>query len=141
MLVDKLHDLSGIESVGLSQVDKQAAVALFGLAGALAGVVLAVFLAAFALHLHLSDFGSVGIIGKELAELNAHNLLYEVFFVDVFKVAVDVFHERSYLFLVHVGLDYLVHHLVELLLAYLLSRRHDAFYELLADGFLYGAHL
>ena len=139
--VYKLHHLAGVEAVGLAQVDEQAAVALLGLAppaGAALGAAPLFLLAAARRLLYL---GGVGVVGQEAAELAAHHLLYHVFLVDELEVAVYLVHERGYLFLVDVYLHYLVHHLVELLGAYLLGRGQLALNKLLAYLLLHCAYL
>ena len=95
----------------------------------------------FLLFLHDLYLGGVGIVGQELAELQGDDLLDEVVLVDVLEVAADVLHEGRYLLLVDVGLHYLVHHLVELLLADFLGRGDGALLELLAYLAFYGAYL
>ena len=122
MAVNKLHGLAGIETVFLSEIDKEALVALFRLAWtAFRGSSFPLSFILFPLLLfHILNLWCVGIIGKELSELHRDNLLNDVVLVDILEIAADVLHERTYLFLVHIGLHNLVHHLVELLLANLL---------------------
>ena len=141
--VDELHHLARIETVFLSEVDEQSAVAFLCLPATTLAALLAVFLSLAALFLACLDayLGRVGIVGEELSELHADNLLYQVVLVDELKVAADVLHERRYLLLIDIGLHYLVHHLIQLLLAYLLRCGHLACHKLLAQLALHLAYL
>ena len=79
------------------------------------------------------DLRCILIVIQEPAELHGDDFLDEVVLVDVLEVAADVLHEGSNLFLIDVGLDYLVHHLVELLLADLLGRGNGSLLKSLAN--------
>ena len=122
MAVDELHGLTGIETVFLSEIDKEALVALFRLAWtAFRGSSFPLSSFLFPLFLfHVFNLRRIGIIREELSELHRDNLLDDVVLVDILEIAADVLHERTYLLFVHIGLHNLVHHLVELLLANLL---------------------
>ena len=140
--VQELHQLARIETVLLTQVDEQAAHTLFGLPAASAAFTsLSSFLASLPRRGRFLYLRRIGIVGEELSELDADNLLDNVFLVDIFEVAADVLHERSNLLLLHVGLDNLVHHLVELLLANLLGLGYFLLDKLLANLFLDAAYL
>ena len=119
--VERLHQFARIESVALAQVDEEPAVAFLGFVQAFLAVGLRLFLFLFLL-LDWLNLRCVGIVGQESAELHRYDFLDDFFFVYVLEVAVDVGHKGCNLFVVHVGLHYLVHHLVELLLANLLCR-------------------
>ena len=137
--VEQLHQHAGVEPVAAAQVDKQAAEALLRLVLQLlaVGLLLPVLLVGHGL-LYLRG---IGVVGEELAELQRHDFLDELLLVDVFEVAVDVLHEGGYLLVVDVGLDNLVHHLVQLLLADLLCRGYLRLHELLAYLLLDAAYL
>ena len=151
MLVDILHHLTGIETVILAEVDEQALIACLRLTlstwgrrattSTLASRTTVTLIRTFASCRRNFNLGSVGVICEELAELHAHNLLYHVLLVDELEVAVDVSHKRFDFIVVDVGLDYLVHHLVELLLANLLRCGDIARHKTLAYLLLYRPHL
>ena len=147
MTVDILHHLAGIEAVGLSEIDEQAFEALFRFACATVAASLATLSALPAtsvtatFFLHHANLRCIGIIRKELSKLQTDDFLYHILLVDVFEVAADVVHERSNLFLINVGLQYLIHHLEELLLADFLRFRYLSLNKLLADGLLHGPNL
>ena len=118
MLVEKLHQLTRIEAVLFAQVDKQLGIALRGRRSGLltpAFALLASYL--FLLTSDLLNFWCISIVGQELAKLQRDDLLNQVILVNLFEVAADILHKRSYLLLVDVRLHNLVHHLIELLLA------------------------
>lgn len=101
--VEELHHLARIESVVLTKVDEQTAIAcLRRTLFALSAVATLATLLAVAACRRLLYLRRVGIILQELAELQRHNLLQNVFLVEVLEVAVDVLHERCYLLVVHV---------------------------------------
>ena len=140
--VDELHDLSGIEAVGLSQVDEQLAEALLGLTrrplGSRSLLLLAPRLAARCRTFYLRR---IGIVGKESSEGEAHYLLEHILLVPVLEVAHYLGHEGSYLLLVDVDFLDFIDSLEQLLGAYLLWRRQLAVDKLLAYLLLYAAHL
>ena len=145
VLVEELHHLAGIEAVFLAEVDEQAVVAglcLSAAAVALLSCAVALAVAASAAPgVGFHDFGSVGIVGEELSELHRHDLLDDVFLVDILEEAVDVLHEGSDLVLQDVGLHNLVHHLVELFFADFIGRWDVALLKVLAYFLLYLAYL
>ena len=150
VLVEELHHLAGIETVGLAQVDEQPAVAGLGLAAAARTTALLLaarttFLALgttlFLLRGRFLDLWCIGIVSQELTELDRHNLLDDIFFVDILEVTADVLHERGNLLFLDIGLQDLVHHLVELFLTDFGSCRDVALDKLLAYLFLDGAYL
>ena len=139
--VEELHHLARIESVVLTEVDEQTAIAclrrtLFALS-AVAALATLLAVAACRRFLYLRR---IGVVLQELAELQRHNLLQNVLLVEVLEVAVDVLHERCYLLVVHVHLLNLVDCLKELLRTNLLRRRQRAVNELLAYHALHFAH-
>ena len=139
--VDELHHLTRIESVVFSQVDEQTAIASLRrtLLALSAVAALSAFLAV-ACGRRLHNLRRVGVVLQELAELQRNYLLQDILLVEVLEVAVDVLHERSNLFVVHIHLLYLVDGLEKLLRANLLRRRQRAVNELLAYHALHFAH-
>ena len=86
-------------------------------------------------------FWCIGVVCEEFAELHTYDLLYDVFFVDIFEISVYVGHERFNFLLVYISLYYLVHYFVELFLADFLRCRYLPLYEVFLYHFLYGTHL
>ena len=132
--VERLHQFARVEAVALAQVDKQAVVALLRFVHAF--LLVALWLLLPFIGNRLLYLRRIGIIEQEAAKLATDNLLDQFILVDIFEVSVDVVHKRGYLVVVDIGLHNLVHHLVELLLAYLLSRRDGGLDKCLSDLFL-----
>ena len=135
--VQCLHQFARIESVLLTQVNKEFLITLAGRCRLLLPTtVFSLTSSFFLLTLHLLYLRSIGIVGQELAEFHRHDFLDELLFVDIFKIALDILHERTYLLVIDIGLDDLIHHLIELLLTDFLSRRNDTLLKLLSNDLL-----
>lgn len=138
MMIEKLHDLSGIETISLTEVDEETAISGLSLmtAASTADAALAVALLVLtvtALARRLLNDRRVLVILQELTEGDGDHLLDEVFLIEIFKLAVDIVHIRGDLLLVDIRLHDVVHRLVELFLADLLGRGQRAVDKLLAD--------
>ena len=132
--VQRLHQLAWVETVALTKVDKQSAVTLLRLVLQL--LLVALLASVLLFRHHRLNLWCVGIVGQELTKLKRYNLLNQLVLVDILKVAVDILHEWGNLLVVNVGLNNLVHHLIQLLFADLFGRRNLGLYKLFADNLL-----
>ena len=132
--VQRLHQLAWVETIALTKVDKQSAVTLLRLVLQL--LLVALLASVLLFRHHRLNLWCVGIVGQELAKLKRYNLLYQLVLVDILKVAVDILHEWGNLLIVNVGLNNLVHHLIELFFADLFGRWNLGLYKLFADNLL-----
>ena len=137
--IQRLHQLTWIEAIALTKVDKQSAITL--LSFVLQLLLVALWLSLLPVGHYCLNLRSLSIVSQELTKLKRYNLLYQLLLVDILKVAIDVLHKWSYLLVVNIRLYNLVHHLVELLLADFLSRRNLCLHKLLTDYLLDIANL
>ena len=118
LVVDELDDFLGKEAVDFAQREEQPGVALLGRVAALALLLFAFRLLSFALTLgNLLDFGRVGVVAQEAAELAAEQSLHDVVLVEPGPTLLHVVHEGRDLLLVDLHALYFVDDVVELLAA------------------------
>ena len=141
------HDVVRTQAVHLAEVDEQPLVALFCLAvvsapaSALASFAFTVLAVAAAVTVVKLNVLAVVVVVEETVELHRHHALYHVLLVQPVELAEHLGHKLGYLLLVHLHLLKVVDDLHQLLLAYLLARRHLALLEFLPDDLLYLPHL
>ncbi len=144
--VYQVDNLVGEEAVGLTHVQEQTFVALFGLTSGFllvrsAALAFFAFGFSFAAAFGLFYFGSVFVVVQEAVEFHRYHALDEVFFAQPFPFAVDGGQEGFYFVFVYFYFFDVVYHLDELLFADGFSRGERAQGKLLVDDAFYLAHL
>ena len=146
VLVDVLHDLTRVETIALSKIDKQPFIARFGLMFAPSVADFPTHLLAIAFtsgvfpHHRLLDFGRMLIVIQKTSESNRYHFLNQILFINIFELAHNVGHIGGYLVFINIGFHDVVHHFEKLFLADFLGLRQFSVDKLLSNLFLYLLH-
>ena len=84
---------------------------------------------------------SILVVIEKTTEGDCYHFLDDVFLVDKLKLAVYLLHIRSNLLIINISLHDVVHHLIELLLAYLFRCRQVTIYKVFTNLLFYLANL